>query len=87
MEKMRRIASGRLSEILGVDTLEIDKFMRSVGLRRSAKISHSLLSDEEKEVLQAYSDGINDFVSGVGLYSADSTARLLPPEFKIFGIT
>ena len=41
MEKQRRVGRGTLSEILGRDpegmALNIDKFMRSIGLYRGAK--------------------------------------------------
>jgi penicillin amidase len=36
MELNRRVASGRLSEIFGATTLETDRFLRTVGLRRAA---------------------------------------------------
>lgn len=47
------------------------------------------LEQESIEALQAYSDGVNDFVQGVSLSAAEQeqTARLLPPEFLVFGIT
>ena len=62
MEKSRRLASGTLSELFGSDTLEIDMFMRAIGLRKLAEESYKLMSDAEKDVLLAYTDGINDFV-------------------------
>jgi len=37
-------------------------------------------------VLQAYVDGINDYVQSVSLFGANSSANLLPPEFYIFGM-
>ena len=37
--------------------------------------------------MQAYCDGINDFVKGVGMFEQEQTARALPPEFLLFGIT
>ena len=86
MEKARRLASGSLSEILGPDTVEVDKFMRSIGLRRLAEESYKLMTSDEQDVLQAYTDGVNDFVSGVDFYSSEATARMLPPEFIVFGI-
>ena len=86
MEKSRRLASGTLSEVLGEDTIEIDKFMRAVGLRRLAIDSFELMPDSEKDVLKAYADGVNDFVAGIDLYSKDSTAKVFPPEFIAFGI-
>jgi len=37
IEKMRRLGSGRLSEIFGKESLPIDEFMRTVGLRRTSE--------------------------------------------------
>ena len=37
MEINRRLAAGRLSEILGEDTLKIDRFIRTVGVKHSAE--------------------------------------------------
>ena len=34
----RRLASGRMSELGGKDTLELDKFFRSVGINRYGDI-------------------------------------------------
>ena len=42
IEKSRRVASGRLSELFGPDTLNVDKYMRSVGLRRLAEVSYKV---------------------------------------------
>ena len=87
LEKTRRFASGQMSELFGSKTLMIDKFMRSVGLKRMAIESVELLEEEEKEMYQAYADGINDYVAGVSIFSAESTGRALPPEFIAFGIS
>ena len=37
MEMNRRISSGRLSEILGKDTVPIDRFIRTLGIKRAAE--------------------------------------------------
>jgi len=37
-------------------------------------------------VLQAYADGVNDFVQGVDAFGGNPTGRILPPEFILFGI-
>lgn len=34
----------------------------------------------------AYSDGVNDYLDGVGILKEDSTGYLLPPEFYALGI-
>ena len=38
-------------------------------------------------MLKAYTNGVNDYVQGVDLLGGNPTARLLPPEFLLFGIT
>ena len=45
------------------------------------------MDKESKGIFQAYADGINDYVSGVSLMDEESTGRILPPEFLVFGIT
>ena len=87
MERMRRVASGRLSELFGSSTLTIDKYFRSIGIHRESEKTARDLSKEEVDFLQAYADGINDFVLGVDMFGSNPTGRLLPPEFLLFGIT
>jgi penicillin amidase len=69
------------------DALPIDKFFRRLGIRKLSEESYELLPEDEKEFLQAYADGINDYVAGVELMGDNPTARLLPPEFLTFGIS
>jgi penicillin amidase len=78
MEFWRRIGSGRLSEILGESALEDDKFIRTVGWHRTAQQELDLLG-EERELLQAYADGVN-------AYLADNQGRL-GLEFILLGLT
>jgi penicillin amidase len=75
-----------LSELFGEKTIGIDKFFRTISLHETAKKAVENLSEEEREILQAYSDGVNDFISNVGLFKADSSANLLPPEFYLFSL-
>jgi penicillin amidase len=39
MERLRRMTAGRLSEIMGDRAIGVDKFFRTIGLRRSAERS------------------------------------------------
>ena len=59
MEINRRLAAGRLSEILGEDTLKIDRFIRTVGVKHSAERQYERYPVEAKRLLQAYADGVN----------------------------
>jgi penicillin G amidase len=43
MEMNRRVAAGRLAEVLGPAALDTDKFLRTVGIRRAAERIHASL--------------------------------------------
>ena len=59
LEMNRRIASGRLSEILGNDTVKIDRFVRALGIKRAADRQFDRYPVAVKRLLQAYADGVN----------------------------
>jgi penicillin G amidase len=78
MEMNRRIAAGRLAEILGESALDTDKFLRTLGIRRTAEATLKNLDKETMEALNAYAAGVNAFIS--------NNKRTLPPEFLILGV-
>ena len=80
MEMQRRAGAGRLSEILGADMLDVDKFTRTLGLYRLAQESFTAMSPEAQKFFQAYADGVN-------LWLDNASAMPLPPEFFILGLT
>jgi penicillin amidase len=59
MELNRRAARGRLSEMIGGVTLEVDRFMRAVGLERAARAELALLDGPTRAMLDAYVAGVN----------------------------
>lgn len=71
MDFHRRLASGRLAELLGARALRQDKHFRNVGLRRVAEASLEACSAETHEALRAYAAGVN----------ARIAEGRLPPEF------
>ena len=75
MDVMRRFGSGELSEILGEDTLKIDREQRILGLRAAAKKSLRMASPRDRSYFDAYARGVNAFIA------AHSDA--LPVEFHI----
>ncbi|MDX2219803.1 MAG: penicillin acylase family protein [Burkholderiales bacterium] len=79
MEMNRRIASGRVAEVVGERGLEIDKFMRTLGMRRVAEENAKALAPETRRGMERYSAGVNAFLS--------TRKGPLPPEFVIFGIS
>ena len=64
MELVRRIAAGRLSEILGKELLSVDQFFSGLGIEEAAnKTIASLDKNSQAYVLtQAYLDGVNQFI-------------------------
>lgn len=59
MEFNRRLVAGRLAEVLGADAVSIDRWMRTLTLRRVAEYEVNLLSAEVSGYLQAYANGVN----------------------------
>jgi penicillin amidase len=77
MEFNRRIGSGTLSAILGESTLSIDRYMRTLGLRRAAERDLALADEEMRTLLEAYAGGVNAYI--------ESHRDRLPLEFTILG--
>ncbi|TWG79761.1 penicillin amidase [Cupriavidus gilardii J11] len=75
MQMNKRIAAGRLAEILGVPALDTDRFLRTLGVRRNAEAILASSTPETRAALQAYADGVN-----AGMASRRGP---LPPEFTI----
>lgn len=76
MDLLRRVAAGRLAEVLGHRAVRTDVFMRTLGLMRAADSSLAVLQPETVDRLDAYADGVN---------AAISEQTLLPPEFLLLG--
>jgi penicillin G amidase len=63
MDIQRRLGQGRLSEVFGDKTIELDALSRTIGFEKIAKKIEIHLSQESKAILQAYADGINEFIN------------------------
>ncbi|MGA3197577.1 MAG: penicillin acylase family protein [Terriglobales bacterium] len=59
MDITRRAAAGELSEIIGEDTLKVDREQRILGLRGVAEASERNLSARDRSYLEAYTRGVN----------------------------
>ncbi|HEY9187896.1 MAG TPA: penicillin acylase family protein [Ignavibacteria bacterium] len=62
MDILRRTGEGRLSEVFGMKTIEIDALIKAIGINRTANKIVNSLSPQSRNILQAYSDGINAFI-------------------------
>lgn len=63
MDFNRRLVAGRLSKILGAVSIPLDRWMRTLTMRRVAEYEVKLLTDEGRDFLQAYANGINAFIA------------------------
>ena len=59
MEFNRRLVAGRVSEILGPVSIQLDRWMRTIGMRQVAEQEAARMSGEAADMLQAYADGVN----------------------------
>jgi penicillin amidase len=59
MDFNRRLGSGRLSELVGEATLDLDRFCRRLGLHRAAAADAARLTEHNRRILEAYAAGVN----------------------------
>ncbi len=79
MDLSRRQASGELSEVMGEKTIEQDRFFLALGLRRAAEASYNLYSNEAKQALKWYAEGVNLYIDEV------RKTNKWPLEFTLLG--
>lgn len=80
MTMLRRTAQGRLSEIFGERTLAIDELLRRLDLYELSLQSVEVQDAPTKSALEAYSRGVNAWISQVNLGARGRGA----PEFFLF---
>lgn len=73
MDFMRRLGAGRLSEVVGLPTTQLDKTMRTLGLYRLAAETVGRMPPDARAALDAYAKGVNAFLT--------TRSGALPPEF------
>jgi len=59
MDLMRRVAAGELSGLVGINAIELDKERRLHRLRAAARERIGTVSAAERDLIMAYSDGVN----------------------------
>ncbi len=78
MDLMRHIGAGRISEWSGGATLGIDRFTRTLGIYGTAEAQYQALPPDGRAVLDAYADGVNDWI--------EHRTTALPPEYYLLGV-
>ncbi len=85
MDFWRHIGSGRLSEMLGANMVEDDRFLRNLGWERIARQEFETMDEHIREALQAYADGVNAYLAehqGSELSLEYAIVKLLAPDYK-----
>ena len=78
MELWKRSGQGRLAEVLGPEALGRDKFARLLRYRGDMKAEYESYSADTKEILGAFTEGINAYIT-------ERLKTSLPLEFQIAG--
>lgn len=78
MELMRRAGAGRLSELVGSQTLDTDRAMRSLELYYRTQLEAEKVSPELGEALDAYAAGVNAWLK--------APDTVLPAELEVLMI-
>ncbi|HEV7912691.1 MAG TPA: penicillin acylase family protein, partial [Albitalea sp.] len=79
LETHRRIGSGRLAEAFGEAALDNDRFLRALGVKRTAAAQWANASPDAKAAIEAYTAGINAYLR--------DAMQARPPEFIALGLT
>ena len=78
MTTMRRTAQGRLSEVFGAQTLEVDKLLRRFDIYALSVASFEALDATTQDALRAYSAGVNARLDQI---NTDALGRGAPEMF------
>ncbi len=81
MELNRHIAHGQLAELFGQERVQADKFLRTIGIDRAARVDLASLDSATVNTLQRYADGVNAFIHSHNENRAGAFS--LPLEFTL----
>ncbi|QYJ02823.1 penicillin acylase family protein [Nocardioides panacisoli] len=79
MDVRRHATAGRLAEMFGEAGLESDMVVRTLGWRRVAEQELSLLEPETRDLLDAYAEGVNAYLS-------DRSPSQVSLEYTVLGL-
>jgi penicillin amidase len=75
MDLLRRVCTGRLSEIFGEDLVETDLLLRSLRMPEKSRLILKNTEDPMVRACLSFTDGVNQYI--------DANLNRLPPEFII----
>ena len=86
MDFNRHITAGRLSEMFGKSQIDTDKYIRTMGWRRTAEKELALLDPESRVALDSYAAGVNAYLADHSGASASLEYAVLALQNKGYTI-
>jgi len=83
MESWRRTVAGRLSEIMGQQTVPVDRWLRTLGMRRVAEQEATTVEGEVRADLEAYAAGVSARIAQGRLPIEFSLLRYQPEPWTV----
>ena len=88
MDYYRHVGEGRTAEMFGASAVEADTFLTTLGWRKTSIEEYKALSQESKDRLMAYADGVNAYIEGkpneeLSLEYAILGLPILNPDYKV----
>ena len=80
MDLLRRQTAGRLAEVFGEEFLEEDRWNRVMGFGQLAGVILSRLPAEERQLIEAYTTGVNQAMAAANLFAIEFTLLGYRPE-------
>lgn len=80
MDFWRHVGSGQLSELFGKSEIDSDRFLRTLGLARLAEKEFASCTKEEQALLQAYANGVNEYLE-------DRQGSSISLEYAVLALT
>ncbi|MEX1038065.1 MAG: penicillin acylase family protein [Acidimicrobiia bacterium] len=78
MDFWRHIGTARLSEMFGESQMETDKFLRSFAFESLARTELERMSEESRQILEWYAEGVNAYLDEHGGSSLSLEYAILP---------
>lgn len=79
MDLLRRVTTGRLSEIFGSDMIDADRLFRALRISEKSDSILAVIDPEVKLALEAFSDGVNQYIEQ-GDFSFEFAVLSYEPE-------
>lgn len=81
MEFLKRVATGRLAELVGEGAVETDRYFRAIGIPRTVQTNirtHYRQGGRRADILDWYASGVNAWIDGLEPHE-------VPIEFRLLG--